>query len=543
MSCNSKLVKLSGFAMILLLACGPVSARKAKTTEAAVAAETSQIQETVTPENNSVAAENTDSKKTKLRKTRASKNKAKTEVVAEQAVPAQEAVASNGEGGEVLGGADGAKVNYKVNPKAKKPASKKKETDLNNSEGVFTSKTVKNSIGNIKMLAKGTVGSVQLYAVNREEKAIPIYAIYDEFTSTHFCLLTGRRNYRLVNNAGIVVGSRKSETGVQMVYAIPNIARLIVKYDCLKSNPEDNEDIVKVTAIVKNKSKRTEIFGLKQNIDTYLGEQSHPHFATADSTYVDSEVQYRKLDKVKFVTSGNKYAKAQFILDGADVSRPEAVTLANKDMLAMDSWIPSAVTGKNFDSVISYNNSAIAINWESVRLAPQEEVTYVYYIALSTDGLEPRGMEYIASLEEKAQQEKEAQEALEKENAEKDGKEVSEKTTPKADKSVEKPAEKEAPKQEPKKEEKMEQLPVETKPIVKPGYVKTPVSKPEEEKIMDDISVDPEEITDEKLNPDYIQKLLDRINDLESGDESVNRTELIMLNAELDAILMKLGSQ
>ena len=60
---------------------------------------------------------------------------------------------------------------------------------------------------------------------------------------------------------------------------------------------------------------------------------------------------------------------------------------------------------------------------------------------------------------------------------------------------------------------------------------------------MDDISVDPEEITDEKLNPDYIQKLLDKINDLEAGDESVNRTELIMLNAELDAILMKLGSQ
>ena len=103
----------------------------------------------------------------------------------------------------------------------------------------------------------------------------------------------------------------------------------------------------------------------------------------------------------------------------------------------------------------------------------------------------------------------------------------------------------ETPKENTEKvEEKQAEKPLDTKPIVTPGYVKKPVVKPvEEEKIVSDITVDPEDIPDEKLNPDYIQSLLDRINDLEAGDDSVDRKELIMLNAELDAILMKLGSQ
>lgn len=488
--------------------------------------------------------------------TYAKKKVQQTEALLEQTEQASEGVELEGNA-EVQGGADGTpvEISRKNSKTAAKNRNKKSSSDLVDSEGVFVSKSVKNSVGDIKLFAKGTVGSVQLYALNHDDKAIPVYAMYDEFTSTHFCVMAGKKVYTLTNNAGIVIGARKSDLGVQMVYAVPNLFRLIVKYDCLKSSEDANEDIVKVTATVKNKGKRTEIFGLKQNIDTYLGEQAHPHFSTADSTYVDSEVQYRKLDKVKFVQSGNKYAKAQFIFDGADVSRPEAITLANKDMLLMNNWIPSAVTGKNFDSVISYNNSAIGVNWESVRLAPQEEVSYVYYIALATDGLEPKGLEFIDGLQKKMDEEKalaeEEQELVEKTEDKKE-----EKIEAQGKKPLEnKPKEKDKPsevneklvtqKVEPEKvEEKQAEKPLDTKPIVTPGYVKKPVVKPvEEEKIVSDITVDPEDIPDEKLNPDYIQSLLDRINDLEAGDDSVDRKELIMLNAELDAILMKLGSQ
>ena len=41
----------------------------------------------------------------------------------------------------------------------------------------------------------------------------------------------------------------------------------------------------------------------------------------------------------------------------------------------------------------------------------------------------------------------------------------------------------------------------------------------------------------EQLTPEYIQSLLDRIAELEEDTTSVNRQELLQLNAELDAIL------
>ena len=44
-------------------------------------------------------------------------------------------------------------------------------------------------------------------------------------------------------------------------------------------------------------------------------------------------------------------------------------------------------------------------------------------------------------------------------------------------------------------------------------------------------------MTKEHLTPEYIQSLLDRIAALEEDSPSLNRQELLQLNAELDAIL------
>ena len=47
----------------------------------------------------------------------------------------------------------------------------------------------------------------------------------------------------------------------------------------------------------------------------------------------------------------------------------------------------------------------------------------------------------------------------------------------------------------------------------------------------------------EKLDPSYVQALLDKINSLESDASSVDREEILQLNAELDAIMNKLRQQ
>ena len=47
-------------------------------------------------------------------------------------------------------------------------------------------------------------------------------------------------------------------------------------------------------------------------------------------------------------------------------------------------------------------------------------------------------------------------------------------------------------------------------------------------------------MTKEQLTPEYIQALIERIEELEKDTSAVSRQELLQLNAELDAILMYL---
>ena len=59
------------------------------------------------------------------------------------------------------------------------------------------------------------------------------------------------------------------------------------------------------------------------------------------------------------------------------------------------------------------------------------------------------------------------------------------------------------------------------------------------EKMTEDSGVDfyIKNMTKEHLTPEYIQSLLDRIAALEEDSTTLNKQELLQLNAELDAIL------
>ena len=54
------------------------------------------------------------------------------------------------------------------------------------------------------------------------------------------------------------------------------------------------------------------------------------------------------------------------------------------------------------------------------------------------------------------------------------------------------------------------------------------------------VEFDVNSIEKEKLNYEYIQQLIDKINKLEADDSEISRNELLMLNTELDVILEKL---
>ncbi|MDE6244126.1 MAG: hypothetical protein K2M50_00540 [Treponemataceae bacterium] len=359
--------------------------------------------------------------------------------------------------------------------KAKKKAEeaeKKNNVSSGDKETAFSSKTIEVSDGKVKILMKGALGSFQLYALDNE-KSIPLLSGNDEFTSSFYALRVGKKDFKLTNNIGVLVGARKIENCAQMMYSIPKVACVLLTYECISSYLGEQKDVLKITASVLNVGKKADTFSLKTVFDTCLGEQKGPHFSTADNKEINKEMQFQKFDSAKWIISGNDTASMQILLYGADITVPNVVSLANKDLLSMPTWIPTVYGAKNFDSVISYNNSSVCINWADVMLSPEEEVSFVYYIAVATAGEIPQGEKFIEWQASLHSDEKEA------------------------------------------------------------SYV--PEQKVKDGGSSSQIYIDPE-----KLSREYIQSLIDRINALENNSQMVDRSELMMLNAELDLILEKL---
>lgn len=269
-------------------------------------------------------------------------------------------------------------------------------------EETFKSRTVEKSVGKVKYLAKGAVGSFQIYALGENGFQIPLLAGYDEFTSSFISLLVGKKEYKLTNNIGIVIGARKTENGVQMVYVVPDVARVLLSFENVPENvlskKKISSDVIKVSLSVVNRGKRSMKFSIKEIFDTVLGEHLGPHFSTGEEIAINSERQYRRFDKVKWISSSNSKAGIQFIFNGGGIRPPEVVSLSNKDLLAMQKWVPQVISSRTFDSVLSYNNSALCINWEGCQLEPEEQFEVSYYIAVSADGLPLDGYKYVESL-------------------------------------------------------------------------------------------------------------------------------------------------
>jgi hypothetical protein len=341
---------------------------------------------------------------------------------------------------------------------------------------------VKCESGKIRLILQGSIGTCRLYAVGKDGTAVPVFVDYDEFTSSYFILRAGKTEYKLNESNGVAAGAVRTDSGGRLVYSVPNTADVSIEFTPEKTRPDSDDDMLRVQITVTNREPRTDTFALKAVFDTVLGEKTDTHFSTAQTKSINSETQYRTMKNEKWVMSQGAGYGVQLLLYGGDITPPSLVTLGNKDIISLPLWEPVASPARSFDNVMSYNNSAVAVNWEKTGIKPSGSSSVIFYIVVSADGESPAGGTYLASLAESSAG-----------------------TEPAA------------------------------APAAKPvPAVKQPVPPAE---------VPFEVITEEKLDPAYIRALIARINALEDDDKSVNRDELLRLNAELDAILARLRQQ
>ncbi len=390
-----------------------------------------------------------------------------------------------------------------------KTDSKIAETEAKNFAGWIKSskKNLKESYGKIQIKTKSGIGSYTIYALNDAGKAVPVLSTANEYVSNAFFLKTTKKVYNLVTDSSVHSAARRTTDGVMLMYEVPSVAQLTVSFSCFASEKKQDADMVKVTVSIKNISNRNDDFIFKSILDTTLGESAAYHFYTWDDIPVKNEVLYRTLQNQKWFVSKNVNAMLQLFFSGADCTEPELVALANHSTFEKNSWDPDMLSYRVFDTVLSYNDSAVCAIWKPLKLAPSESGKLVFYMSLSADGIPARGEKYVYSKEF-------TDKAAEKPAADKTHEVIT------SDSSASNGAE-----------------------VIGGGvteltgedsFVAEGIGEPEEVPTVDFYI---KNMTKEHLTPEYIQSLLDRIAALEEDSPSLNRQELLQLNTELDAIL------
>ena len=352
--------------------------------------------------------------------------------------------------------------------------------------------------GRLQVSVNGTQGSFGIYEIRDDGKEVPLLSSYDFFSSTAFMLRIGRKEYLLNYAGGIKSEARQTEAGLQLAYTIPGKAFFLLDFvfPAVEAG-RTAESAVQVTLYTVNRGENPQTFTNKAIFDTILGESSSQHFSTYESPELNTQRKFQTMKNDRWICSANKTASLALVLSGAGISEPGSVTLGPIASLS-ESWEPTVNDGKGFSTVLSYNNSGVAVNWKTAYLLPGQVDTKRFAIAAThdrrlLDALESGGVPFAAKAE--AVQDRQQEEA-----------------------AVPIPA----------AEAKEDAAPVaEAAPL--PAAEDPPLSPAAQA------------VTEAQLDFEYIQNLIDYIESLE-GEDAINRDEYTSLNEELDAIFEKIRS-
>ena len=428
--------------------------------------------------------------------------------------------------------------------------------------------TVKNPSaedGLVKIKVDSNLGTFCIYVVDSQNREYAIFSTLNEFSSTGFSLKAGKKVYRLISDKKIKASAGETSDGVSLLYSVKDVADVCIKMNIFQSIVNKPADTIKFTVSVKNRGKKADSFAIKAILDTVLGEKNAYHFYTSEYAPVRGEISSRKMQNEKWFVSKNDRASMQILVDGGDTTPVDLFTLANYSTLENYEWEPNVHSFRAFDTVLSYNNSAMGIFWPSMRLDPEETYDLTFYISVALDGLTPNGYKYVYGI-------KPVEKPVEKEiinlpnypaypvyEEEEPVVIYPVKGEPYVEEITDEP-EVEEVLNEPVIEQIEDKSPDEEIFPVIESYIntdesaQTPIEKKKddveviesnsgnsgEEKELPNIEFNVDTIDKDHLTPEYVQNLIDRINELDKS-ENPDRNEILQLGKELDAILSIIG--
>ena len=320
-------------------------------------------------------------------------------------------------------------------------------------------------------------GAMTLYQRNYDkDEFVPLFSSQNEAYTSGFYLKYGVVGRKLTRNGGISVEVKEVTDGAEVVYALSDRASVTIKYTILCAVVPELADCIRVDITVENLDRLAETFAVKGVFDTTLGEFSGNHFATLSRPTLKTERMFQSMADDKWIRSTDGYDTIQFLLDGGDISSPQFVAVANRDLLLSMDWVPVVTDGRLFDSIRVSGNSALGIYWRDVHLKSHAKSTFTFYITTATQAMTPPDVKTVCA----------------------------------------------------NLSEELATINQHSEPVYVDSHGTT-------------FTVG--ELSDEQLDPEYISRLFERIQELEGQEETASYLDEIQkLNAELDAILLKLGA-
>lgn len=238
-------------------------------------------------------------------------------------------------------------------------------------------------------------GSFSIGYQDSDGKIVDFFTSHDEYTSTFFAVKKGKNIYKLNRDSSVDFSTYSTENSIGLKYEVDKDLQVYVDFSFCPEFDGSTQSVIRVDVTLHNLSTKTQSVMLKGVFDTCLGEFLENHFSTAVNQYVSNEQYYKSMSVEKWIRSSNGKYSVQFLLDGAGITVPSNVLIANKDIVCNSSWLPSAKVGRSFNSVLSYNNSALSVHWNPMLVSPSTKSSVSFYISCSSSGVTPSDANFL----------------------------------------------------------------------------------------------------------------------------------------------------
>jgi hypothetical protein len=266
------------------------------------------------------------------------------------------------------------------------------------STAVFAEKV--NVVGSrLGLSLRDTSGNFALYCFDESGKQISLFDTQQNSASSAFYLRIDDKIYKLRKELGTTVRAYSTPAGGALHYIIKKKAEIFVEFTIVETIADKSADAFRVDIKVNNIANDPSTFALKGVFDTVWGERGQTVFATAANGSFSNEFQITKPEEHQWVKLDEANRSLQFLFFGPGITSPEAVSIANKDILSTAAWDAGSTSGRSFTSISSVNNPAVELRWQPMTLAKNLTASYTFYITVSNSGKSPGLIELDPSLE------------------------------------------------------------------------------------------------------------------------------------------------